>query len=84
MAKNPSPFDVMKRMSAENKDILMFPDVVSVKTVSQHNGHVTIGVPHEFAVKMAVGTPKYKVFMLALNEVQFEEMSAAMAAETPA
>jgi hypothetical protein len=76
-------FDVMKRMSAENKDIQMFPDVVSAQT-AKGGGHVTVGVSAELVTAMAVGSPKYKVFLLALNEEQYNAVSAALENESKA
>lgn len=67
----PNSFDVMKAMSARNKDIQLFPDVVEARTV-RHGGHVTVGVSRELVDALMLGTPKYKVFLLALNEEQYE------------
>lgn len=70
-------FDVLKKMSADNKEIMLAKHVVSA-TTAKGGGHVTMGVPAELLHKIALLDGKYQVVLLVWNIEQFKEVQAEL------
>jgi hypothetical protein len=71
-------FDVLKRMSAENKDIRLGVDVLNMKKV-RAGSQVTIGIAGD--VVTPVFTGELCACLLIYNKKQFNETKAAIEAE---
>ena len=71
-------FDVLKRMSAENKDIRVGVDVLSMKNVNAGT-QVTIGIAGNVVTPIFMG--ELHACLLIYNKKQFNEVKEAIEAE---
>ena len=79
----PNSFDVMKRMSADDRDIMMFPDLVDMKTVKA-GGHLTFGVPKEAIQKFLPDPDRYMMFVMAMDRNQYRDTQEKLSRISPA
>lgn len=74
-------FDVLKRMGAENKQVMLCPDVVNMTYSKKIRGtKVEVGVPGNVISDIFSGRKKAVLLMFDVKE--FDEMKAQMVAET--
>jgi len=72
-------FDVLKRMSAENKDIRLCTTITELNYSAKKGGtEVSVGVPGNVCFEFDSG--KVTAFLLVYDVKQFNEMKAQMAA----
>lgn len=73
-------FDMLKRMSAENKQIALCPDVLNMNYSNKTKGTtVMVGVPGNVIGDILSG--KKKAVLLMWDVKEFEELQAKMEAE---
>lgn len=72
-------FDVLKRMSAESKDVKLCTTVTELDYTAKKGTKVTVGVPGNVVFDIRDG--KTGVFLLLVNWEQFEEMKRIMRSE---
>lgn len=70
-------FEVMQKMSKDNMDISMLPDIVEIKKNKQ-GGLITVGSPPEIIDKILRGTflksDKYYIAVYVINKEQFDSI----------
>ncbi len=71
-------FDVLKRMSADNKDIRMSTDILNMKAVKA-GSQITIGIAGNVLDKVMFG--ELKAYLILFDKKQFNETKDRMEAE---
>jgi hypothetical protein len=71
-------FDVLKRMSDENKDIRMGVEVLNMKAVKA-GSQITMGIAGNVLAALMFG--ELKACLILFNKQQFDEMKATIEAE---
>ena len=74
-------FDVLKRMSAENKDIRLGTDLLNMKAVKA-GSQITMGVPGNVLGALMFG--ELRACLVLFNVKQFDEVKSAMESDVPA
>lgn len=73
-------FDVLRRMSEENKNIALCPDVLSMNYSAKSKGtRVEVGVPGNPIIDILRG--KRRAVLLIWDIAEFDEMKARIEAE---
>lgn len=70
----PNSFDVLKKMSQDNLDIRLFPDMVDAKTVGATNGTVTMGVNRDTILDL-LQNKNLNCVLLVWDKSQFDQVA---------
>lgn len=81
MSKPVNNFDVLKRMSAENKDIRLCTTITEMNYSAKKGGtEVSVGVPGNVCFQFQSG--ELNALLLVFSIKQFDEMKAKMEQES--